>query len=90
MEEYYFSQKVQCVIVIKSKFLKVASGFLSNLTGTKVPILSNISTLNTFFSIKSMQGDKFMPEIHLKPPGIIKVFAAHSMKIKKEHKNLKK
>ena len=55
MEEYYFYQKVQCVIVIKSKFLKVASGFLSNLTGRKVPILSNISILNTFFSIKPMQ-----------------------------------
>ena len=34
--EYYFYQKVQCVIVIKSKFLKehVARGLLSNLTGT--------------------------------------------------------
>ena len=48
--EYYFYQKVQCVIVIKSKFLKehVARGLLSNLTGTNVPILSNIFILNTF------------------------------------------
>ena len=41
MAEYYFYQKVQCVIVIKSKFLKelAARGLLSNLTGTNVPIL---------------------------------------------------
>ena len=31
-----------------------------------------------------------MPEMHLKLRGFMKVFAAHSMKIKKEHKNLKK
>ena len=50
MAEYYFYQKVQCVIVIKSKFLKehVSRGLLSNLTGTNVPILSNIFILNTF------------------------------------------
>ena len=50
MAEYCFYQKVQCVIVIKSKFLKEqeARGLLSNLTGTKVPILSKISILNTF------------------------------------------
>ena len=36
MAEYYFYEKVQCVIVIKSKFLKeqVARGLLSNLTVT--------------------------------------------------------
>ena len=50
MAEYCFYQKVQCVIVIKSKFLKeqVARGLLSNVTGTKVLILSKISILNTF------------------------------------------
>ena len=50
MAEYCFYQKVQCVIVIKSKFLKekVARGLLSNLTGTNVLILSKISILNTF------------------------------------------
>ena len=35
-------------------------------------------------------GDKFMLEMHLKLPQFIKVFVAHSIKIKKEHKNLKK
>ena len=51
MAEYCFYQKVQCVIIIKSKFLKeqLARGLISNLTGTKVPILSNMSRLNTFF-----------------------------------------
>ena len=36
MTENYFYEKVQCVIVIKSKFLqeKVARGLLSNLTVT--------------------------------------------------------
>ena len=50
MAEYCFYQKVQCMIVIKSKFLKeqVATGLLSNLGGTKVPILSKISISNTF------------------------------------------
>ena len=35
MAEYYFYVKVQCVIVIKSKFLQehVARGLLSNFTG---------------------------------------------------------
>ena len=44
------SSKVQCMIVIKSKFLKeqVATGLLSNLGGTKVPILRKISISNTF------------------------------------------
>ena len=51
MAEYCFYQKVQCVIIIKSKFLKeqLARGLISNLTGTKVPILSNMSRLNSFF-----------------------------------------
>ena len=36
MAEYYFYEKVQCVIVIKSKFFteQVARGFLSNFTVT--------------------------------------------------------
>ena len=57
MAEYCFYQKIQCLIIIKSKFLKeqVARGLISSLTGTKVPILSNISILNTFLSIKWMQ-----------------------------------
>ena len=63
------------------KFLKeqVARGLISNLTGTKVPILSNISMLNTFFKYKmnarvsklSLADDKFMAEMHLKLPGFI-------------------
>ena len=81
MAEFCFYQKIQCVIIIKSKFLKeqVARGLISNLTGTKVPILSNISILNTFFKYKmnarvnklSLAGDKFMAEMHLKLPGFI-------------------
>ena len=31
-----------------------------------------------------------MPEMQLKVPGFIKVFMAHSLKIKKEYKNLKR
>ena len=44
MAEYYFYQKVQCVIVIKSKFLKeqVARGLLSNLAGTKEQIFKHV------------------------------------------------
>ena len=40
----YFYQKVQCVIVIKSKFLKeqVARGLLSNLAGTKEQIFKYV------------------------------------------------
>ena len=101
MAEYYFCQKAQCIIVIKKKSLKeqVARGLLSNLTGTKVPFLRNTSILNTFFKYKMKErvnnlllaGDKFIPEIHLKLPGfIIKVFVDHSIKIKKEERNLKK
>ena len=44
MAEHYFFQKVQCVKVIKSKFLKeqVARGLLSNLAGTKQQILKYV------------------------------------------------
>ena len=35
-------------------------------------------------------GDQFMPEIHLKQPGLLKVLVDHLLKIKKEFKNLKK
>ena len=40
----YFYQKVQCVIVIKSKFLKeqVARGLFSNLAGTKEQIFKYV------------------------------------------------
>ena len=50
MAEYYFCQKVQCVIVTEWKFLKeqVARGLLRNFSGTRVPIVSNISILDTF------------------------------------------
>ena len=100
MAEYYLYQKAQCIIVIKEKSLKeqVARGLLSNLTETKVPLLRNTSILNTFFKYKMKErvnnlllaGDKFIPEIHLKLPGFIKAFVDHSIKIKKEERNLKK
>ena len=91
MAEYYFCQKVQCLIVIEWKFLQeqVARGLLSNFTGTRVPILSNISMLDTFkmnarVNKLLLSGDKFMPEMHLKLPGFTKAFVAHYIKIKKE------
>ena len=91
MAEYYFYQKVQCLIVIEWKFLQeqVARGLLSNFTGTRVPILSNISILDTFkmnarVNKLLLSGDKFMPEMHLRLPGFIKAFVAHYIKIKKE------
>ena len=100
MAEYYLYQKAQCIIVIKEKSLKehVARELLSNLTETKVPLLRNTSILNTFFKYKMKErvnnlllaGDKCKPEIHLKLPGFIKVFVDHSIKIKKEERNLKK
>ena len=81
MAEFCVYQKIQCIIIIKSKFLKeqVARGLISNLTGTKVLILSNIPMLNTFFKYKmnarvsklSLADDKFMAEMHLKLPGFI-------------------
>ena len=82
MAEYYFYQKVQCLIVIAWKFLKeqVARGLLSNFTGTTVPILSNISILDTF----KMNARVNKPKMHLKLLEFIKVFVAHSIKIKKE------
>ena len=39
---------------------------------------------------KILLGDIFMPEMHLKQPSLCKVFAEHSLKTKKEYKNLKK
>ena len=91
MAEYYFYRKVQCVIVIEWKFLKeqVARGLLSNFTGTGEQILSNVSILGMFkmnarVNKLLIPGDKFMPEMHLKLLGFIKVFVAHSIKIKKE------
>ena len=47
MAEYYFCEKVQCVIVTEWKE-QVARGLLRNFSGTRVPILSNISILDTF------------------------------------------
>ena len=94
MAEYYYYQKAQCIIVIKQKFLKdrVARGLLSNLTGTKVPLLRNTSISNTFFNYKMKErvnnlllaGDKFIPEMHLKLPAFMKLFVDHLIKIKKE------
>ena len=91
MAEYYFYQKVQCVIVIEWKLLKeqVARGLLNYFTGTRVPILSNVSIWDTFkihARVKKLliAGDKFMPEMHLELLGFIKMFVAHSVKIKKE------
>ena len=91
MAEHYFYQKVKRVIVIEWKFLKeqVARGLFSNFTGTGEPILSNISILSMFkmnarVNKLLIAGDKFMPEMHLKLPGLIKVFVAHSIKVKKE------
>ena len=37
-----------------------------------------------------LAGDKFMPEIHLKQPGLLIVVVDHLLKAKKEFKNLKK
>ena len=50
MAEYSFCQKVQCVIVTEWKFLQqqLARGLLRNFPGTRVPIVSNISILDTF------------------------------------------
>ena len=91
MVQYYFYQKVQCLTIIAWKFLKeqVARGLLSNFTGTTVPILSNISILdmlkmNARVNKLLIAGDKFMSEMHLKLLEFIKVFVAHSIKIKKE------
>ena len=91
MAERYFYQKVKCVIVIEWKFLneQVARGLLSNFTGTRVLILSKISILGMFkmnarVNKLLIAGDKFMPEMHLKLLRLIKLFVAHSVKIKKE------
>ena len=91
MAEYYFYQKVHCVIVSEWKFLKeqVPRGLLSYFTGTRVPISSNISISDTFkiharVNKLLIAGDKFMPEMHLKLLRLIKLFVAHSVKIKKE------
>ena len=43
-------------------------------------------TVNTFL----LAGDKFMPEMHLRQPGFTYSTRNHSLKTKKEHKNLKK
>ena len=37
-----------------------------------------------------LAGDKFMPEMHLKQPGLLTVLADHLLKTKKEFRNLKK
>ena len=93
MVQYYFYQKVQCLTIIAWKFLKeqVARGLLSNFTGTTVPILSNIFIfildmfkMNARVNKLLIAGDKFMSEMHLKLLEFIKVFVAHSIKIKKE------
>ena len=35
-------------------------------------------------------GDKFMPEMHLKQPGLLRALVNHLIKTKKEFKNLQK
>ena len=63
----------------KSTFIKEqeAKELLSNLTGMKVPILSDLPILDTLFQNYKMNvivnklllaGDTFMPEMHLKQP----------------------
>ena len=37
-----------------------------------------------------LAGDKFMPEMHIRQPDLHIVLVVHSLKIKKEYKNLKK
>ena len=37
-----------------------------------------------------LAGDRFMPEMHLKQPGLLIVLGYHLLKTKKEFKNLKK
>ena len=60
----------------KSKFLKEqeAKGLLSNLTGVKIPLLSDLPILKEIFQKYNMNSivnklllerDKFMPEMHL-------------------------
>ena len=79
MKNNAFMFSVNCK---KSKFLKEQKtrGLLSNLTGIKVPILSDLPLLNTLFLKYKMNtivnklllaGDKFMLEMHLRQPGFM-------------------
>ena len=64
----------------KPKYVKEqeAKGLLNNLTGVKIPILSDLPEANILFykyKINAivnkllLAGDKFMPEMHLRKPG---------------------
>ena len=45
--------------------------------------------MNEIVSKFLLAGDKFMPEMHLKQPGLLIVLVDHLLKIKNEFKNLK-
>ena len=64
----------------KSKFIKEqqARGSLNNLTGIKIPILSDLTAINTLFSECKMNAivnklllaeDEFLPEMHVRQLG---------------------
>ena len=85
----------------KSKFLKKqeAKGLLSNLTGIKIPILSDLPILNVIlYNYKmdaiinkfSLAGDEFMPEMHLRQPGFMYSACGPSTRNKERIKNAKK
>ena len=77
----------------KPKFLKEqeARRLLSNLTGAKIPVLSDLHITKAFLKKYKMNaivnklllaGAKFMPETHLKQQGLVLV--VHSLKTQKE------
>ena len=96
----------RCAICGSKKFIKdqKANGLLSNLGVktplSKVPILGDILLLNEHAKLYIkmneivnkflLAGDKFMPEMHLKQPGLLTVLVDHLLKTKKEFRNLKK
>ena len=84
-------QNVQCVIVKND-----ATGLSSNLTGMKIPFLTDLPLLNaimlSFKSIKCnnkllLAWDKFMPGMHLIQPGftynVLGPFTKNNERIKK-------
>ena len=87
-----------------SRFIKneEAKGLFSNLglktPLSKVPILGDVLfwsaslkyKMNEIVNRVLLAGDKFMPEMHLKQPGLLTVLADHLQKPKKEFRNLKK
>ena len=89
----------RCAICGSKKFIKdqKANGLLSNLGVktplSKVPILGDILLLNEHAKLYIkmneivnkflLAGDKFMPEMHLKQPGLLTVLVDHLLKTKK-------